>query len=337
MAGFLNELGQLCGLNYYPNRGVFNSKQGMAVGFKEGLIVAAGVVSDGIQKNVAVLLRGAQVNNQEALKNALSHNDGMKKVARGATTFNKDSVIWKFRWPIGLKAEKLAPALEAMVAAASPFIQPLRRGACEHCASSAPMLLVNGIPGMLCDQHKAAISQEQSAHAAAYDASEPNITRGVLFAALATLACVLVWGIGGAWLDYWWNGTPVKLLCIMPFLLVMAVAKATQVGLGKINSAGVFTVTLFSFVAVFGSDIVFLAENLGIQHHVPFDRAIKVVLSNLIAAKWGAWTEKLITAFQAFSVIAAPYVYKAMKPKFDVVFEPLGTSNVLASAPVSVK
>jgi hypothetical protein len=191
-------------------------------------------------------------------------------------------------------------------------------GRCEQCASAATpsLTLMNGIPTFICAGCQEKVRQELNLAATNYEAITPNYPNGLVLGIGAAALGGLAWGLVAYAINY--------IFLYGAILIGYVVAAGVIKGTGKVTSFGQIVIPILTVASVLFGDAIFYTLIVMKHEHVPFSaRLLNTIVQHLweIESKGGV-------ASLIFALVGAGYgIYSARKPKFQAVFQPLGSPN----------
>jgi len=313
---YLQQVGAFAGLQYYPNQGPWGRKSGAAMGPRDGYVAVIGFMRDQRSMKVAILLRFKKLEQTEAVKTALK-SAGIKKGKLGAV--GADFVRWEWTYSFTKpKAEDVAKLVEDLGTAIKPVTLGFD-GRCEDCtsASTPSLTLMNGVPTYICAGCQEKVRQELNMAATNYDAITPNYPNGLVLGIAAASLGGLAWGLLAYAINY--------IFLYGAILIGYLVAAAVLKGTGKVTRFGQVIIPVLTVASVLFGDAIFFTL-FGIKKgHVSFSGKL---LNTIVAHLWEIEREGNGVATLIFALVGAGYaVYSARKPKFQAVFQPLGSPN----------
>jgi len=313
---YLQQVGALTGLQYYPNQGPWGRKSGAAMGPRDGYVAVIGFMRDQRSMKVAILLRFKKLEQTEAVKTALK-SAGIKKGKLGAV--GADFVRWEWTYSFTKpKAEDVAKLVEDLGTAIKPVTLGFD-GRCEDCtsASTPSLTLMNGVPTYICAGCQEKVRQELNMAATNYDAITPNYPNGLVLGIAAAALGGLAWGLLAYAINY--------IFLYGAILIGYLVAAAVLKGTGKVTRFGQVIIPVLTVASVLFGDAIFFTLFVMKQEHVSFSGKL---LNTIVAHLWEIEREGNGVATLIFALVGAGYaVYSARKPKFQAVFQPLGSPN----------
>jgi hypothetical protein len=230
-----------------------------------------------------------------------------------------DFVRWEWKYSFTKpKPEDVARLAEEFRAAIKPVTMGFD-GRCEHCASSATpaLTMMNGLPKYICASCQEKVRLELNQAANNYDAITPNYPNGLVLGVVAAAVGGLAWGL----VAYAIN----RIFLYGAILIGYFVAAGVLKGTGKVTRFGQIIIPILTIASVLFGDAIFYTLSVMKYQQVPFSaQLLNVVVVNLVQIESkGSGALSLI-----FGLVGAGYaVYAARKPKFQAVFQPLGTPN----------
>jgi len=313
---YLQQVANLAGLRHYPQQGPWSKKSGSAVGTRDNYVTVIGFSHNGQAANLVILLRFKKLEQPEQVKSALK-SAAIKKGKLGAVGDN--FVRWEWRYSFTKpKAEEVAKLAEDLRTAIKPVTTPFD-GRCEQCASTSTqsLTLLNGMPMFICATCQEKVRRELNQAAVNYEAITPNYPNGLVLGMAAAAAGGLAWGF----VAYGIN----RIFLYGAILIGYIVAAGVIKGTGKVTRFGQIIIPVLTVASVLFGDAIFYTLILMKEEHVAFSiRLLKAVMLHL----WQIEIQGSGVLSLLFALVGAGYaLYSARKPKFQVVFQPLGAHN----------
>jgi hypothetical protein len=313
---YLQQVANLAGLRHYPQQGPWSKKSGSAVGTRDNYVTVIGFSHNGQAANLVILLRFKKLEQPEQAKSALK-SAAIKKGKLGAVGDN--FVRWEWRYSFTKpKAEEVAKLAEDLRTAIKPVTTPFD-GRCEQCASTSTqsLTLLNGMPMFICATCQEKVRRELNQAAVNYEAITPNYPNGLVLGMAAAAAAGLAWGF----VAYGIN----RIFLYGAILIGYIVAAGVIKGTGKVTRFGQIIIPVLTVASVLFGDAIFYTLILMKEEHVAFSiRLLKAVMLHL----WQIEIQGSGVLSLLFALAGAGYaLYSARKPKFQVVFQPLGAHN----------
>jgi hypothetical protein len=312
---YLQQVATLAGLQHYPNQGPWARKSGSAVGPRDGYVTVIGFSRDRQGAKLIILLRFKKTEQTEAVR-AMLKAAKIKKGKLGAV--GNDFLRWEWKYSFTKpKPEEVAKLVEILRTAIKQVTMGFD-GRCEQCASaSTPSLtLMNGIPTFICAGCQEKVRQELNLAATNYEAITPNYPNGLVLGIGAAALGGLAWGLVAYAINY--------IFLYGAILIGYVVAAGVIKGTGKVTSFGQIVIPILTVASVLFGDAIFYTLIVMKHEHVPFSaRLLNTIVQHLweIESKGGV-------ASLIFALVGAGYgIYSARKPKFQAVFQPLGSPN----------
>ncbi len=312
---YLGQAAALAGLRHYPNQGPWGRKSGSAVGTRDGYVTAIGFSRDRQGAKIVILLRFKRTEQPETIKAALK-SAGIKKGKLGAV--GNDFLRWEWKYSFTKpKPEEVAKLTEDLRTAIKTVTMGFD-GRCEHCASASTpsLILMNGMPTFICAGCREKVRQELNLAATNYDAITPNYPNGLVLGMGAATLGGLAWGLVAYAINY--------IFLYGAILIGYLVAGGVIKGTGKVTRFGQTIIPLLTVTSVLFGDAIFYTLSVMRHQHVPFSgKLFNTIVQHLweIESKGGV-------ASLIFALVGAGYaIYSARKPKFQAVFQPLGSPN----------
>ena len=314
---YLKQVAAQAGLQHYPNQGPWARKSGSAIGERDGYVTVIGTMRDRQGMKVAILLRFKKMEQPEMVKTALK-SAGIKKGKLGVV--GSDFVRWEWKYsftkPKPEEVAKLAEDLRAAIKLATMGFD----GRCEHCTStSTPSLtLMNGVPTHICVGCQERVRQDLSLAAVNYDAITPNYPNGLVLGIAAAAVGGLAWGAVAYAINY--------IFLYGAILIGYLVAAGVLKGTGRVTRLGQIVIPILTVASVLFGDAIYYTLFIMKQEHVAFSGKL---LNAVVLHLWEIEREGNGVISLLFALVGAGYaIYSARKPKFQAVFQPLGSPNV---------
>jgi hypothetical protein len=305
---YLQQVANLAGLRHYPQQGPWSKKSGSAVGTRDNYVTAIGFSHNGQGANLVILLRFKKLEQSELVKSALK-SAAIKKGKLGAV--GNDFMRWEWKYSFTKpRAEEVAKLVEDLRTAIKPVTTPFD-GRCEQCASTSTqsLTLLNGMPMFIC-----ATCQEK---AEKYEMITPNYPNGLVLGLGAAALGGLAWGLVAYGLNY--------IFLYGAILIGYLVAAAVLRGTGKVTRFGQIIIPVLTIASVLFGDAIFCTLIIMKQEHVAFSGKL---LNAVVLHLWEIEIQGSGVLSLLFGLVGAGYaLYSARKPKFQAVFQPLGTPN----------
>lgn len=312
---YLQQVATLAGLQQYPNQGPWGRKSGSAVGTRDGYVTVIGFSRDRQGAKLIILLRFKKTEQTEAVK-AMLKGAKIKKGKLGAV--GNDFLRWEWKYAfVKPKPEDVAKLAEDLRTAIKQVTMAFD-GRCEQCASaSTPSLtLMNGLPTFICAGCQEKVRQELNLAATNYDAITPNYPNGLVLGIGAAAFGGLAWGLVAYAINY--------IFLYGAILIGYFVAGGVIKGTGKVTRFGQIAIPILTVASVLFGDAIFYALIVMKHEHVPFSGKL---LNTIVQHLWEIESKGGVASL-IFALIGAGYaVYSARKPKFQAVFQPLGSPN----------
>lgn len=313
---YLQQVATHAGLQHCPQQGPWGRKSGSAVGTRDGYVTVVGFNRDRQGARVAILIRFKKVEQPELVKAALK-SAGIKKGKLAAA--GNDFIRWEWKYSFTKpKPEEVGRLAEELRAAIKPATMGFD-GRCGHCTSSATpaLTMMNGLPTYICASCQEKVRLELNQAANNYDAITPNYPNGLVLGVVAAAVGGLAWGL----VAYGIN----RIFLYGAILIGYFVAGAVLKGTGKVTRFGQVIIPILTIASVLFGDAIFYTLSVMKYQHLPFSaKLLNAVVVNLVQIESeGSGVLSLI-----FALVGAGYaLYAARKPKFQAVFQPLGTPN----------
>lgn len=312
---YLQKVSTLIGLQHYPQQGPWKKKSGSAMGTRDGYVNAVGFSYNGKAAYLVILLRFKKIEQPELVKSAVE-SAGIKKGKLGAV--GDDFVRWEWRyWFTKPKPEEVARLVEDLRTAIKPMTTGFD-GRCEHCGTSTPaFILMNGLPTFICAGCQEKVRHELDQAAIQYDLITPNYPNGLALGIVAAALGGLAWGLVAYAINY--------IFLYGAILIGYIVAVGVLKGTGKVTRFGQLIIPVLTIVSVLFGDAIFYTLIIMKSEHIRFSSGL---LNAVITHLWELETKDSGVLSLLFALVGAGYaLYSARKPKFKVVFQPLGAPN----------
>jgi hypothetical protein len=310
---YLQQVATLAGLQHYLNQGPWGRKSGSGVGTRDGYVTVIGISRDRQGAKLIILLRFKKTEQTEAVK-AMLKGAKIKKGKLGAV--GNDFLRWEWKYAFTKpKPEEVAKLAEDLRTAIKQVTMGFD-GRCEQCASaSTPSLtLMNGLPTFICAGCQEKVRHELNLAATNYDAITPNYPNGLVLGIGAAALGGLAWGLVAYAINF--------IFLYGAILIGYFVAGGVIKGTGKVTRFGQIAIPSLTVASVLFGDATFYTLIVMKHKHVPFSaRLLNTIVQHLweIESKGGV-------ASLIFALVGAGYaIYAARKPKFQAVFQPLGS------------
>ncbi|MGH9788281.1 MAG: hypothetical protein ACRD4U_06230 [Candidatus Acidiferrales bacterium] len=319
MADYVTELAQATGFAPCPKQGPYGDKEGCVVGARDGFVFAVGRDTSENQHGIAILARFKSTETHENVKAAVQAHPAVQAAKGDAKLKESGADFVRWKWNYSLRRPKAEAVAELVRALAEALKQatPGFDGKCESCqrASAPEILLLNGVPGYYCEACQQQMHHDLDKATLEYEALPTDTMKGLTYGLGAMLAGAAAWGLVAYFLKYifLWGA----------ILIGYLIAKAVQVGMGKIERTGQVLVVVLTILSVLLGDTLFYCLIIMEQEQIPFslDLLLGVIL-NLVTIE--SESEGGIGSV-LFALIGAGYALYAMrKPKFKAHFERLG-------------
>jgi len=312
---YLQQVATLAGLQHFPNQGPWNRKSGSAVGTRDGYVTVIGFSRDRQGAKLIILLRFKKTEQTEAIKAMLK----AAKIKKGKLgTVGNDFLRWEWKYAFAKpKPEEVAKLAEDLRTAIKQVTMGFD-GRCEQCtsASTPSLTLMNGIPTFICAGCQEKVRQELNLAATNYEAITPNYPNGLILGIGAAAVGALAWGLVAYAINY--------IFLYGAIIIGYFVAAGVIKGTGKVTRFGQIIIPILTVASVLFGDAIFYTLIVMKQEHVSFSgKLLQTIVVNLweIESKGGV-------ASLIFALVGAGYaIYSARKPKFQAVFQPLGSPN----------
>ena len=266
---------------------------------------------------ITVLLRFGKLDEPEALKAAVEQNAALAGKKQGKlAAVGADFLRWEWKYSLTKpKAEDVARLAGALHEAIKP-LAPRFNGRCEKChsASTSDLTLLNGLPMYICSGCQQRIHQELDQAAMNYAALQPNYVNGTALGGLAAALGAVAWGV----VAYGLHRIFLYGAILIGYFIAWGVLKGTR----KVTLVGQVTIPILTVASVLLGDAIFFTLSVMNHDHVPFSQKLFLaIVTNL----WEIEKQAKSIASIIFALIGAAYaLYRARRPKFKAVFEPLG-------------
>lgn len=313
---YLQQVAASTGLQHYANQGPWGRKSGSAIGTRDGYVTIVGLSRDRQGAKVTILLRFKKMEQPETVKAAVK-SAGIKKGKLGAV--GNDFLRWEWKYSFTKpKPEEVAKVAEDLRAAIKQVTMGFD-GRCEHCASASTpsLILMNGLPTYICAGCQEKVRQDLNLAATNYEAITPNYPNGLVLGIGAAAAGGLAWGLVAYAINY--------IFLYGAILIGYLVAAGVIKGTGKVTRFGQIIIPILTVASVLFGDAIFYMLAVMKQEHVAFSgKLLNVIILHL----WEIEKEGNGVATLIFALVGAGYaIYSARKPKFQAVFQSLGSPN----------
>lgn len=313
---YLQQVSALAGLRHYSNQGPWGRKSGSAVGARDGYITVIGFSRDRQGAKVTILLRFKKLEQIEPVKAAVK-SSAIKKGKLGAV--GNDFVRWEWKYSFTKpKPEEVAKLAEDLRTAITQVTMGFD-GRCEHCvsASTPSLTLMNGLPTYICAGCQEKVRQELNLAATTYDAITPNYPSGLVLGIGAAIVGGLAWGLIAYAINY--------IFLYGAILIGYLVAAGVLKGTGKVTRFGQIIIPILTVASVLFGDAIFYTLTVMKQEHLAFSGKL---LNAIVLHLWEVEKEGNGVISLLFALVGAGYaIYSARKPKFQAVFQSLGSPN----------
>lgn len=315
-SGYLDQVASLAGLRRYPRQGPWGKKSGSVIGTQDGYIVVVGFARANRQEKLVILLRFKSTSPPETIKAAVLQNPALATKKQGALAeVGKDFLRWEWTYSFAKpKAEEVVNRVKDLREALKPVTSGFG-GRCEKCdfASTSDLLLWNGMPAYVCAGCQERVRSEMDQAAANYEALEPNHVNGAALGVVAAALGGVAWGL----IAFGLHSIFLYGAILIGYLIAWAMLKGTH----KVTLVVQILAPLLTIASVLFGDALYFALEFAKQESTPFTlRILKAVLLNLFQIEKESGNALSVV----FGLIgAAVAVYRARKPKFRAVFEPL--------------
>lgn len=313
---YLGQIAPLVGLQHYANQGPWGRKSGSAVGTRDGYVTVIGISQDRQGTKLTILLRFKKMEQTEAIKAAVKSAE-IKKGKLAAV--GNDFLRWEWKYSFSKpKPEEVAKLTEDLRTALKPVTTGFD-GRCEHCASAPTpsITLMNGLPTFICAGCQEKVRQELNLAATNYDGITPNYPNGLALGIAAAVVGGLAWGLVAYAINY--------IFLYGAILIGYLVAAGVIKGTGKVTRFGQIFIPLLTVASVLFGDAIFYTLIIMKQEHVRFSGKL---LNAVVLHLWEIEKEGNGVMSLLFALVGAGYaIYSARKPKFQAVFQPLGSPN----------
>jgi len=317
---YTKQIAERAGLQYYPGKGPWGRKSGCAIGVRDGYVTTIGVSHVGNQRFVAILLHFKKTQHPEMLKGAVTGFPGVAQRKQGKfAESGPDFLRWSWAYSLSKpKPEEVAGLADALREALKQNTEGFD-GKCAKCGSTSTpgLTLQNGMPTYICASCQQQAQSELDQAAINYAAMTPNYPNGLVLGILAAALGGVAWGFVAYWLDriFLWGAI------LIGFGVAWAVVKGTK----KVNLFVQVVIPILTVASVVFGDALFFTLKVMKMEGVPFTQKLfGLVIANL----WDIEV-KSSGVFSAIFALAGAVaaVYKARRPKFKVMFEPLGSGG----------
>jgi hypothetical protein len=315
---YLQQVATLTGSQYHPQQGPWGRKSGSVVGTRDGYITVIGFSRNRSGSAVAILVRFKKQQQAYSIKAALK-GASLPKRKGHLVEVGVDFLRWDWNYlAIKPKTEEVAKVADALRDAIRP-LAPGFDGRCQECgsASMSSMTLVNGVPALICAGCQERMRQDVDKAGVDYEAIVPNYPNGLVLGIGAALAGGIAWGV----IAYGINRIFLYGAIAIGYFVAWAVLKGT----GRVTRLGQVVIPILTVASVLFGDAIFWTLRLMKYRGVPFSGEL---LNSVIVRLWALETHSSNFTTIIFALIGAGYaIYAARKPKFKVVFQPLGVPN----------
>jgi len=312
---YLQQVATLAGLQHFPNQGPWGRKSGSAVGTRDGYVTVIGISRDRQGAKLIILLRFKKTEQTEAVK-AMLKGAKIKKGKLGAV--GNDFLRWEWKYSFTKpKPEEVAKLAEDLRTAIKQVTMGFD-GRCEQCASSSTpsLTLMNGLPTFICAGCQEKVRHELNLAATNYDAITPNYPNGLVLGIGAGALGGLAWGLIAYAINY--------IFLYGAILIGYFVAGGVIKGTGKVTRFGQIAIPILTVASVLFGDAIFYTLIVMKHEHVPFSAKL---LNTVVQHLWEIESKGGVASL-IFALVGAGYaIYAARKPKFQAVFQPLGSPN----------
>jgi len=312
---YLQQVATLAGLQHFPNQGPWNRKSGSAVGTRDGYVTVIGFSRDRQGAKLIILLRFKKTEQTEAIK-AMLKAAKIKKGKLGAV--GNDFLRWEWKYAFAKpKPEEVAKLAEDLRTAIKQVTMGFD-GRCEQCtsASTPSLTLMNGIPTFICAGCQEKVRQELNLAATNYEAITPNYPNGLILGIGAAAVGALAWGLVAYAINY--------IFLYGAIIIGYFVAAGVIKGTGKVTRFGQIIIPILTVASVLFGDAIFYTLIVMKQENVSFSGKL---LHTIVVNLWEIESKGGIASL-IFALVGAGYaIYSARKPKFQAVFQPLGSPN----------
>jgi len=312
---YLQQVATLAGLQHFPNQGPWNRKSGSAVGTRDGYVTVIGFSRDRQGAKLIILLRFKKTEQTEAIK-AMLKAAKIKKGKLGAV--GNDFLRWEWKYAFAKpKPEEVAKLAEDLRTAIKQVTMGFD-GRCEQCtsASTPSLTLMNGIPTFICAGCQEKVRQELNLAATNYEAITPNYPNGLILGIGAAAVGALAWGLVAYAINY--------IFLYGAIIIGYFVAAGVIKGTGKVTRFGQIIIPILTVACVLFGDAIFYTLIVMKQENVSFSGKL---LHTIVVNLWEIESKGGIASL-IFALVGAGYaIYSARKPKFQAVFQPLGSPN----------
>jgi hypothetical protein len=315
---YLNQVASLANFHHYPRQGPWERKSGCAIGVRDGYVAVVGLTRSQKQAKVVILLRFKKMEQPEMLKAAVTQSETLTKMKRGKlAATGSDFLRWEWKYSFAKpKAEDVVQLTNALRETIKSVVAGFE-GRCEKCqrTSTPELTLMNGLPLYICAGCQDATRQEQDQATTNYEALQPNYPNGAALGIGAAIVGGVGWGLGAYALHY--------VFLYGAILIGYFVSWGMIKGTGKVTRLGQISIPILTIASILFGDAIFFTLTIMKERDLSFSLdLLKAVIVNL----WSIEGSGNGAASIIFALIGAGYaLYRARKPKFKAVFEPLGT------------
>jgi hypothetical protein len=269
------------------------------------------------QSKIVVLLRFKKTEPPEVLKSALAQNQALAQMKRGKlVAVGSDFLRWEWKYSFLKPNPKEVAELSDALREAIRQIVPRFDGRCEKCQRSAlsELTLMNGLPSYICSGCQEAIRQESNQAAANYESLQANYPNGLALGIGAALLGGLAWGVVAYGLRH--------IFLYGAILIGYLISRAILKGTGKVTRMVQICIPILTVCSILLGDSIYYTLLVMKDQNLPFSIDL---LGKILANLWDIEREGGGAISLLFALVGAGYaLYAARKPKFNVVFEPLG-------------
>jgi hypothetical protein len=317
---YLAEIATRSGLRTYPKQGPWGRKSGSAIGVRDGYIIVIGFSRIKNKAAVSVVVRFKKMEHSEVVKAAIAQSAALAEKGQGKLfEVGGDFVRWDLPYSFAKpKTERVSRLVERLCDAIKPVASSFD-AKCEKCGSSftSEMVLEDGVPMRICAGCQERVRQELNQAADKYELLEANHVNGLALGVGAALLGGFAWGL----IAYLFNRIFLYGAILIGFLVARAVIKGT----GKVTRAGQISIGVLTIASVLFGDAVFCVLMVMKLNAIPLSGKL---VGGVLAHFWEIEAKGSGVLSMIFGLVGAGLaVYQARKPKFEVVYEPLGKSN----------
>jgi len=343
---YLMQLGQELGFTVLPGAETFKNNyqqgKGIALGLRQGYLVAVGLVSAGRSTSLALMVRFRRGSPKEAIESTLKSLSPFKSfTARRALKVSEDGLL--VVWPYAFKK----PEPQAVVAFIAEILSTIRAlalpfsGKCEDCNNTeiSEVTLVNRIPGYHCAACQTRFVAEKKQAAEEYNSRPANYFAGIPVAVAVAAVTGTAWGLLASVLEAGTGKWEPKLHICVGFGIASLIAVSLFKAMGKVTRTGQVLAILFTILAKFWGDALYFTFdvlsgpkfhvgtnflNWKPDEHLMFRAILVVVLRRFWLLKLFDFWGKFVFAADLAWAISIPWLPWGKIPNFTPTFERVG-------------